>query len=251
MRRVEFGKGPVNPFERDEWPLNRPKARWKMQQDGGGGRRGNLYRVVAALLIFVSLLTLKETANPWGVRARESLKLVLTTEWDYQPVIEQLVQYGLMLANVDWPVFSSPRPVVTPPPKIASSSDLALPVSGKVVRGFGMVVDPIDNMERFHSGIDIAAPVGSAVKAVKEGKVARVGDSPVLGRYVLLEHQAGSFSLYGELARAVVTEGQTVSSGQVIGEVGTTGDISGGGLHFEIRENNKLVDPMTRLTGLK
>ena len=250
MRRVEFGRGTGSPFERDEWPLNRPKSRWKVQQEGSAPR-GNLYRLVAAILIFMALFVLKETVNPWGVKARESLKLVLTTEWEYQPVFEKLVQYGLMVADVDWPLFSAPQPAVSRPPRVVSSGELPLPVSGKVVRGFGMVVDPIDNMERFHSGIDIAAPVGSAVKAVKEGKVARAGDSPVLGRYVLLEHETGSFSLYGELARAVVTEGQVVSSGQVIGEVGTTGDISGGGLHFEMRENNKLVDPLSRLTGLK
>jgi murein DD-endopeptidase MepM/ murein hydrolase activator NlpD len=170
----------------------------------------------------------------------------LTTEWNYQPVMERVVQFGLQMADVEWPIFTSAQPVISPR-KAAATGDLPLPVSGKVIRGYGMVVDPIDNMERFHSGIDIAAPVGSPVRAVQDGKVARMGDSPVLGRYVLIEHAQGSFTLYGELARATVGEGQSVQAGQVIGEVGATGDISGGGLHFEIRENNKLIDPMSRL----
>jgi murein DD-endopeptidase MepM/ murein hydrolase activator NlpD len=110
-----------------------------------------------------------------------------------------------------------------------------------------MVTDPIDNMERFHSGVDIAAPVGSPVRAVQDGNVQRLGDSPVLGKYVLIEHANGFYSFYGELGKPTVGEGQTVQAGQVIGEVGTTGDISGGGLHLEIRENNKLVDPLSRL----
>lgn len=249
MRRVEINKGPGSPFEKDEWLFNRPRSQWRqpVRPGGGGGRRENLYRLVAAFLVFMAFLALKETGNPWGVQARETLKRTITTDWDYRPVIEKIAQYGLTLADLDWPAFTVSRPAVSPKQKTAVNTELPLPVSGKVVRGYGMVPDPIDNMERFHSGIDIAAPVGSTVKAVKDGKVSRVGDSAVLGKYVLLEHEVGSYTLYAELARAMVVEGQAVPAGQPIGEVGVNGDISGGGLHFEIRENNTLVDPLTRL----
>ncbi|MDD4237610.1 MAG: M23 family metallopeptidase [Desulfotomaculaceae bacterium] len=208
----------------------------------------NLFRVFAALVIMMGFLALKDTANPWGVGARENLKSVLTTEWNYQPVFERVVQYGLAIANTEWPLPSSPQPVISINGLTEMPESLQVPVSGQVVRGYGMVVDPIDNMERFHSGIDIAAPVGSPVMAVQDGTVQRLGDSPVLGKYVLIEHTGeGYFSFYGELARLIVEEGQAVQAGQVIGEVGTAGDIPGGGLHFEMRENNKLVDPLTRL----
>jgi murein DD-endopeptidase MepM/ murein hydrolase activator NlpD len=136
---------------------------------------------------------------------------------------------------------------MSPTDKSVAAGSLPVPVSGKVVRGFGMVTDPIDNMERFHSGIDIAAPIGSAVRAVQSGVIKRLGDSSVFGTYILIEHGEGFFTLYGGLARATVGEGQQVPAGQVIGEVGTEGDIPGGGLHFELRENNKLIDPLTKL----
>jgi len=210
-------------------------------------KNNNLFRVFAALLILMVFLALKGTVNPWGVGARETLKNVLTTEWNYQPVFERVVQFGLEIANTDWPLLSSPQPVISKNGLTATLESLQVPVSGKVVRGYGMVTDPIDNMERFHSGVDIAAPVGSPVRAVQDGTVQRLGDSPVLGKYVLIEHVQGFFSFYGELARVTVVEGQSVQAGQVIGEVGTAGDISGGGLHLEMRENNKLVDPLTRL----
>lgn len=244
MKGTDFKPGGA--FKQDDWFTSYRQPQWKKP-----GRppvnRGILYRIGAALLIFLFLLGLRETGNPLGLAAREKLKYVLTTDWNYQPVFERIVQHGLQLADSDWPFFSSPLPVISRGNDAAKTQGLPVPVSGKVVRGFGMVIDPIDNMERFHSGIDIEAPVGAAVSAVLDGKVARVGDSPALGRFVLLEHAPGSFTLYGQLSRSTVGEGQTVQAGQMIGEVGTGGDIAGSGLHFEMRENNKLIDPLTRL----
>lgn len=244
MKGIDYKPGGA--FKKDDWHLNYQQPHWRKPKLDSG-KRQNLLRIGAALLILMFALALKDARNPWGVQARDNLKYILTTEWNYQPVFERIVQFGLQIADMEWPFFSSPQPVITRSNKSNATRSLPVPVSGKVVRGFGMVVDSIDNMERFHSGIDIAAPVGSAVRAVKDGKVKRMGDSPVLGRYVLIEHSEGNFTLYGELSRATVGEGQAVQAGQTIGEVGSTGDIVGGGLHFEIRENNKLIDPMTRL----
>lgn len=236
-----------NNFQQDDWGSAYYKQpRWKKPKRYGSNNRGTFYRVAVVLLILAALLALKGTSSPWGVQVRENLRYVLTTEWNYQPVFERLVQYGLQLTDADWPFFSSPRPVVS---KVNNgpSAFLPLPVSGQVVRNFGMVVDPIDEMERFHAGIDIAAGVGSAVRAVRDGQVKKVGDSPELGQYVLIDHGQGSFTLYGKLARAAVSEGQDIKAGQTVGEVGNTDDVTGGSLHFELRENKKLVDPLSRL----
>ncbi|NLI14609.1 M23 family metallopeptidase [Pelotomaculum propionicicum] len=245
MKGIDVKNGPS--FKQDDWGPYYRQPQWKKPMRDGVGRK-NLYRISIALLILMVFLALRGSNSTWGNGVRENLRSVLTTEWNYQPVMERVVQFGLQLADVDWNFFSSPQPVTTKSQNSSTShSALPLPVSGKIVRGYGMVIDPVDNMERFHAGIDIAAPVGSPVKAVYDGKVARVGDSPVLGKYVLIEHGSGFFTLYGELGKAAVAEGQQVKAGQAVGEVGNTGDISGGGLHFEIRENSKLVDPVTRL----
>ncbi len=237
-----------NNLGQDDWgPAYYKQPVWKKPKQQGSSRRGNFYRVVVVLLILAAFLAIRGTGSPLAVWARENLRYVLTTEWDYQPVYEKIVQYGLQLADADWPFFSSPRPVATMINNSPAAGFLPLPVSGRVVRNFGMVLDPIDDMERFNAGIDIAAEVGSAVRAVRGGQVKKVSDSPALGKYVLIDHGQGSFTLYGGLARGVVSEGQDVDAGQTVGEVGNTGVVSGGSLHFELRENKKLVDPLSRL----
>ncbi|MDD4767479.1 MAG: M23 family metallopeptidase [Desulfotomaculaceae bacterium] len=237
-----------NNFQQDDWGSAYYKQPgWKKPKQYGSNKRGHFYRVAVVLLILAAFFTIRGTSSPWGVQVRENLKYVLTTEWNYQPVFERVVQYGLQLTDADWPFFSSPQPVVSIVNTGPAAGSLPLPVSGQVVRNFGMVVDPLDNLERFHGGIDIAAQVGSEVRAVQDGQVKKVGDSRELGKYVLIDHGQGAFTLYGELARAAVSEGQEIKAGQTVGEVGNTGDVSGGSLHFELRENEKLVDPLSRL----
>lgn len=247
MKGIDFKTG-CSFKKDDDWISCYQQPHWK-RPGRGGGSRYNLYRAAVALLIFMVFWAVRETHSPLGLEVKETLKSVLTSEWNYQPVLEKVVQFGLQIANTDWPLFSAVQPVVSKPQQdsISVSAMLPVPVSGKVVRGYGMTIDPVDGMERFHCGIDISAPVGSAVRAVRDGKVKRTGDSAAVGKYVLLEHDQSNFTLYGELARVVVNEGQQVQAGQNIGEIGVEGDISGGGLHFEMRENNKLVDPLTKL----
>jgi len=235
-----------NNLQQDDWSsAYLKKNKWK--NPNSGKKRGNLYRFVIVLLILAAFFALRGTSTPWGAQIRENLRYVLTTEWDYQPVFEKVVQYGMQIADADWPFFSSPRPVVSMVNDGPPGGFLPLPVSGKVVRNFGLVVDPIDDMERFHAGIDIAAPPGSTVKAVQDGEVKKVADNPELGQYVLIDHGQGTFTLYGKLNDIEVREGGMIKAGETIGKVGSNGLVDEGCLHFELRENKRLVDPLSRL----
>jgi murein DD-endopeptidase MepM/ murein hydrolase activator NlpD len=96
----------------------------------------------------------------------------------------------------------------------------------------------------FHTGIDMVEPFGSPVYAADDGVVALVGSSSSgYGNYVVIAHSGGLDTLYGHLSTAVVTVGQVVSQGQPVGLEGSSGNSTGAHLHFELRINQKPVDP--------
>jgi len=111
------------------------------------------------------------------------------------------------------------------------------PVAGWLSSGFGYRPDPFSAHMHFHRGVDLAAPLGSTVRAAMDGRVVVVSRDPVLGNYILLRHQIGYSSLYGHLQHTLVKPGQAVSRGQKIGTVGSTGKSTGPHLHFEVRRN--------------
>jgi len=96
----------------------------------------------------------------------------------------------------------------------------------------------------FHTGIDLVEPFGSPVYAADDGVVALVGSSSSgYGNYVVIAHSGGLDTLYGHLSTALVKVGQTVTQGQPVGMEGSTGNSTGAHLHFELRINQKPVDP--------
>jgi murein DD-endopeptidase MepM/ murein hydrolase activator NlpD len=96
----------------------------------------------------------------------------------------------------------------------------------------------------FHTGIDLVEPFGSPVYAADDGVVALVGSSSSgYGNYVVIAHSGGLDTLYGHLSTAVVKVGDRVSQGQPVGLEGSSGNSTGAHLHFELRINQKPVDP--------
>jgi murein DD-endopeptidase MepM/ murein hydrolase activator NlpD len=96
----------------------------------------------------------------------------------------------------------------------------------------------------FHTGIDLVEPFGSPVYAADDGVVALVGSSSSgYGNYVVIAHSGGWDTLYGHLSTAVVKVGQLMTQGQVVGLEGSTGNSTGAHVHFELRINQRPVDP--------
>ncbi len=119
------------------------------------------------------------------------------------------------------------------------------PVSGPVTSGFGQRCG--SSGCRMHSGIDIAAPVGTPVGASAAGTVVAAGNQGAYGLTVIIDHGDGFATLYAHLSTISVSSGQRVSRGTVVGAVGMTGNSTGPHLHFEIRYGGSPVDPMAYL----
>ena len=118
------------------------------------------------------------------------------------------------------------------------------PLPGATVTSrFGPRSDPFSGHPQFHNGVDLAAPVGTEVYAARDGKVREAGYSETFGNYVLLAHEGGYLTLYGHLSALTVGLNQSVTSGMIIGRVGSTGRSTGPHLHFEIRRGDSLQDP--------
>ncbi|RYD01762.1 hypothetical protein N752_28310 [Desulforamulus aquiferis] len=127
------------------------------------------------------------------MQTKDGLRVALTTEWDVTPALDKAVQIGLRTVNMDWPMFNElTNPVLPTAGDISGDASWAVPVSGMVVQEFGWVKDQVDNLERFNPGIDISAPVGSAVRSVQSGSVSRIGHDKTYGEFVLIEHRKES-----------------------------------------------------------
>jgi murein DD-endopeptidase MepM/ murein hydrolase activator NlpD len=133
---------------------------------------------------------------------------------------------------------------------------LSWPMAGaRVTQPFGpsslMLEPPLGPFKHFHTGIDIAAPFGTTVTAAAAGVIVAVGHSGVgYGNYVVIGHGGGIMTLYGHLLETDVAVGSVVARGQRIGLEGSTGWSTGPHVHFELRIDDAVSDPMPYLLKL-
>ena len=110
---------------------------------------------------------------------------------------------------------------------------------------YGYRTHPITGkVSSFHKGIDIAASSGNPVLAAASGTVVKSYMSSSYGNYIVISHGGGLMTAYAHLSRRLVSVGDTVSAGQQIGKVGSTGNSTGPHLHFEVYVNGSTVNPM-------
>jgi murein DD-endopeptidase MepM/ murein hydrolase activator NlpD len=123
---------------------------------------------------------------------------------------------------------------------------LASPMEfSRVSSGFKMRFHPILQTWRAHLGVDYAAPTGTAVRSIGDGVVEFAGVQNGFGNVVFIKHRNNHTTVYAHLSRINVQRGQSVSQGQNVGAVGSTGWATGPHLHFEFRVNGAHQDPMT------
>ena len=132
--------------------------------------------------------------------------------------------------------------------RVTPSRDLATTSAPKswplTERGF-VTQGLLDGDEGDHSGIDIAIPTDSYIRAAGAGTVVDVGEDPLYGRFVILDHGDGYTTLYGHASLNLVSRGQRVRQDEVIALSGSTGRSTAPHLHFEILKDGEAVDPLT------
>lgn len=108
---------------------------------------------------------------------------------------------------------------------------------------YGYRVHPIYGTVKFHAGEDIPASYGAEILAAASGTVTTAGWVSGYGNYTVIDHGGGTMTAYGHQSSIIVSVGQYVEQGQVIGYVGSTGNSTGPHLHFEVYQNGSTVDP--------
>src|SRR4051794_36125745 len=133
-----------------------------------------------------------------------------------------------------------------------------VPAAGPIRRGTGSMIWPVNGpitspfcerraWEACHPGIDIGVPAGTPIRAADSGRVAIAGWTGGYGNYTCIQHTASLSSCYGHQSAILVHVGQNVSQGQVIGRSGCTGLCFGDHLHFEVRINGAVTNPLNYL----
>jgi murein DD-endopeptidase MepM/ murein hydrolase activator NlpD len=117
------------------------------------------------------------------------------------------------------------------------------PLAGYVTSPYGYRTSPFSDVRQFHSGLDIAAPMGAPIRAAMAGRVSAVGYDDSFGNYAVVTHHSGYRTLYAHMSVVRVKPGAYVGTGEQIGGVGSTGLSTGPHLHFTVYKNGVTVNP--------
>lgn len=125
----------------------------------------------------------------------------------------------------------------------ASANTFLTPIDGTVTSEYGMRTNPVTGNYTLHGGLDIANVTGTEIKCAYDGVVTAAGYSSSYGNYVIVEHSSSVQTLYAHCSELKAEEGDSVTKGETIALVGSTGRSTGPHLHFEVRIGGNRVDP--------
>ncbi|HTZ52085.1 MAG TPA: M23 family metallopeptidase, partial [Spirochaetia bacterium] len=134
---------------------------------------------------------------------------------------------------------------------LALGSAVALPIHGWESSPFGWRLDPFTGQRSHHSGVDLAAPEGTAIRSATDGLVIAATYDSMLGNYVEVAGPLGYQYIYGHMSSILTHVGARLATGSVLGLVGHTGYATGPHLHFEVRLHGVPQNPRNYLPGIR
>lgn len=130
------------------------------------------------------------------------------------------------------------------PPAATTSTGWLWPGYGRITSRFGWRTHPIYGDRRFHAGVDIGGGAGAPILAPQDGVVISAGPGGGYGLLTVVSHGGGITTAFAHQSAILVREGQVVRKGELIGRIGSTGNVTGPHLHFEVRDDGSPVDPL-------
>ncbi len=221
-----------------------PRARALDMQTNNNVRPG-LQPTVVAPIKPVVLPPATETLANMSVSSLNSIEIVVPAPRTQTIAVQPVAQLPQLTGNravPSVPAIPSVRPAGSRPLAFANNggsefAQLIYPLTNPAptTSSFGWRTHPITGSRRFHSGVDIGAPMGAPVVATGSGTIVSAGWIGGYGKAIVIQHNGVQQTLYGHLSEVFVRPGQTIEQGTVIGRVGSTGNSTGPHLHFETR----------------
>ena len=201
-----------------------------------------------------SLQELKEAAEAEKKATEELIKTkeqeIAAYQADIYNKAQTLQEYENELASRDAVIAEIERAVAADRQKLAQARTYdggkfcwPAPSYTRVSSEYGYRIHPIYGTQKFHNGVDLAAPGGSDILAAYDGTVVAAAYNASMGNYVMIDHGDDLYTIYMHASKLLVSSGQAVSRGQRIALVGTTGNSTGNHLHFSVKLNGSYVSP--------
>lgn len=175
--------------------------------------------------------------------ARNEWVTAMAVLWDGDPLEKTEAEKA---ADVKGETFTENKPAQLTGLSVAVEAMAPLE-SGTLTSGYGQRIHPINGTEEFHSGVDVAAPLGTDLVAAYDGEVVEVGENEQLGKFIRLSHGNGIEILYGHCQEVVAMQGTVVEAGERVALVGSTGVSTGSHVHIRVSVDGTACDPATLL----
>lgn len=200
-----------------------------------------------------SLRTEQESVN---TLIGEKEKQIVAFQGDISNKEAAISDYEAEIAEQNATISALEKAVAADKAKLAEANRLKydggmfqMPCPGykRISDDYGNRIHPTLNVQKFHNGVDFAAPSGSPILAAYDGRVVAASYNGSMGNYVMIDHGDGLYTIYMHASKLYVSNGQNVGKGEQIAAVGSTGRSTGPHLHFSVRLNGSYVSPWNYL----